>query len=275
MNHLVCPSSVINLPYNRTEYTLLPLPSGTVNFTQDAAAFFVQSWMSSALSQMLHVWQNWSSTSPQDKQEYISYLDVALLSEGKLIDEPTNGYTNPMATFSETMLRWLRQNFAPKQLLVEPAVPQPPGDGKIDLVEVTGLPGDYSSMAVTLWEVKSSDGEASEHNSKIYRQLCDYPRRFYHIANHMATTYTGTDSNLKLFLRDMAKLVRNHSPQAHYGVFITYHVNVTQKVNIVPNLHKYPTDYFSPSRNTHTLAILLIPNFKKLRLDIWRSLHLI
>lgn len=253
---------------------MLPLPGGTATFAQDTAAFFVQSWMSSALPQMLHVWQNWSSASPQDKQEYLSYLDVALLSGGQLIDEPTSGYTSPMATFAETMLRWLRQSFAPKQLVVEPAVPQPPDDGKIDLVEVTGLPGDYSSMAVTLWEVKSSDGEASEHNSKIYRQINDYRRRFYPIANHLATTYKGTDSSLKLFLRNMAKLVRNHRPQAHYGVFVTYNVNIKQKVNLVPNLQKYPIGYPAPSRNTHTLAVLLIPNFKNMRLDLWRTLHL-
>ena len=121
---------------------------------------------------MLNVWKNWDSASEEDRLDYRSYLDVALFSSGKMIDDPQNGYTGPIATFAETMLRWLRQNFAPAQLLVEPAAPQPPGDGKIDLVEVTGFPGDYSSMKVTLWEVKGSDGQvAKSHNAKIYRQL--------------------------------------------------------------------------------------------------------
>jgi len=172
MDHLICPNCVSGLPYSRTNYTLLTLSDGNKTFVSDAAAFFVQSWMSSAMPQMMNVWENWSNASHDDRIDYLSYLSAALLSEVReddlekgytssvllpylrLKDDPASGYTNPMGTFGEVMLRWLRKNHAPDQLLVEPAVPQPPGDGKIDFVEVTGFSGDYSSMSVTLWEVK-------------------------------------------------------------------------------------------------------------------------
>lgn len=292
MDHLVCPSCVSGLSYSRTNYTLLSLPDIRTTFVSDAAAFFVQSWMSSVLPEMLNIWQNWDDASQEERTDYLSYLSSALLADVKeddiergytspillpglrLKDDPANGYTNPMGGFAEVMLRWLRKNHAPNQLLVEPAVSQPPGDGKIDFVEVTGFSGDYASMAVTLWEVKSSDGEASTHNAKVYTQLDDYPRRFYHIANHMATVHENTaEPELKRFLRDMAKIVRNHRSQAHYGVFVTYDQNVSQRGSLVPNLHKYPSGY-PASPETHTLAVLMIPDFKHMRLEIWRALHL-
>lgn len=292
MKHLIRPNCISGLPYSRTDYTLLPLPDIRAKFVREAATFFVQSWMSSALPQMIQVWQNWASASLEERTDYLSYLSSAMLAEVRdddstngytspillpglrLKDDPANGYTNPMGGFAEIMLRWLRENHAPNQLLVEPAVPQPPGDGKIDFVEVTGFSGDYSSMAVTLWEVKSSDGEASKHNTKVYTQLNDYPRRFYHIANHMATVHENiAEPELKRFLRDMAKIVRNHRSQAHYGVFVTYNQNISQRISLVPNLHKYPLGY-SASQETHTLAVLMIPDFKNMRLEVWRALHL-
>jgi len=152
----------------------------------------------------LAVLENWNGSSEEDRRDYLSYLDDALFSGGKLVDDPERGYNGPIATFAETMLRWLRKSFAPSQLLVEPAAPQPPSEGKIDLVEVTGFPGNYSSMTVVLWEVKASDKQAGSHNPKVYEQLNDYPRRFFPIANCMAESYSGGDMALKRFLRDMA-----------------------------------------------------------------------
>lgn len=292
MEHLIYPGCVSGLPYSRTNYTLLPLPNIRATFVSDAAAFFVQSWMSSVLPQMINVWQNWDDASLEERTDYLSYLSSALLAEVReddlekgytspillpglrLKDDPTRGYANPMGGFAEVMLRWLRQRHAPNQLLVEPAVPQPPGDGKIDFVEITGFSGDYSSMAVTLWEVKSSDGEASIHNPKIYDQLNDYSRRFYTIANHMAEVHKNTaEPELKRFLQNMAKIVRNNHSQAHYGVFVTYDENIAQRVSLVPNLHKYPVGY-PASAETHTLAVLMIPDFKNVRLEVWLALHL-
>lgn len=277
MNRFVHSSPIAGLPYIRTEYTLLDLSVGRSDFVQASAAFFVQNWMSSALPRMLDAWKNWDRCSEEDKTDYRSYLDVALFSNGHVRDDPSDGYTSPMATFAETMLRWLRRNFAPTPLLMEPIAPQPPGDGKIDLVEITGFPKDYASMKVTLWEVKSSDGQAAEsHNSKIYKQLDDYPRRFFPIANCMAENYAGEDIALKRFLRDMARLVRNRCAQTQYGVLVAYDPRIAQRSPLVPALHQHPPGYHLSSRSEcHTLAILLIPDFRCLRLDVWRSLHLI
>ncbi|HEU0145138.1 MAG TPA: hypothetical protein VFQ47_10165 [Nitrososphaera sp.] len=279
MNHLLSSTSVSGLPFNKTEYSIVKLARTSDQFAREAATFFVQSWMSSALPQMMTVLNSWATSSEEDKKDYLSYLNVALFTGGKLVDEPsdpTNKATLPIAAFTETMLRWLRQSFAPPQLLVEPPVPQPPGDGKVDLVEITGFTGDYSSMRVTMWEAKGSDGEASYHNSKIYRQLDDYPKRFYAIANHIASSYRGTDVALKRFLRDMARMARNRDSQIHYGVFVTYDSNVPQVVSIAPNLHAHPEGYSkSGSSDCHHLAVLMIPDFKKMRLDVWRFLHLV
>jgi len=129
---------------------MIPLATGIDEFVQATATFFVQSWMSSVLPRMLHVWQHWSSAPEEDRRDYISYLDPALLSGGSLRDDPVAHYTKPIAAFSETMLRWLRQSFDPAPLLIEPPVPCPPGDGMVDMVEVTGFPGNYASIVVTL-----------------------------------------------------------------------------------------------------------------------------
>ncbi len=276
MKHIIYGNAVADLPYNRTEYTILQLTDGADNFVNAASIFFVQSWMSSALPDMFSVWQAWDNSLEEERQYYVSFLDTALFSKGKLIDDPNIGYTSPIGTFAETMLRWLRQKFAPAQLLVEPAAPQPPSTGYIDFIEVTGFPEDYSSMSVNLWEVKASDGDASTRNSEIYGQLDDYPRRFFPIANSIAASYSGNDQALKLFLRNMSKIVRNRQPQAHYGVFIAYDPEVTQAGSMVPNLHKHPPDHpLPPGKKCHHVVLLLIPNFKSKRLEVWQSLHLI
>ncbi len=85
MHRFVCPNSIPGLPYSRTDYQLIQLPSGATPFDQAAAAFFVQSWMSSALPHMLDIWKNWDSSSDEHKRDFISYLDIALFSNGKLI----------------------------------------------------------------------------------------------------------------------------------------------------------------------------------------------
>lgn len=276
MRHLVSTQNISGLPYNRTNYSILKTTTASEDFVNAAASFFVSKWMASALPRMISVLNSWDTSSTEDKLDYQSYLENVLLSHGKLLDDPQNYATLPVATFTETMLRWLRESFDPSQLLVEPLVPQPPGDGKIDLVEITGFPGDYSSMKVTLWEAKGSDSEASHHNTKIYTQLDDYPRRFYPIANHMASSYSGTDVALKKFLRDMARMARNRQQQVHYGVFVAYDSAIPQAVSITPNLHTHPDGYIkSHGSDCHHLAVFLIPDFKQMRLKVWQSLHLL
>jgi len=282
MKTLVQPKTLTGLPYNKTEYTLLSIPGCRNGFIQAAAIFFIQSWMSAALPEMLNVWQHWDNASDADKQYYIQHL-YHLFSNGTLIDDPDghhsaphSRHTIPIGTFSETMLRWLRLSFEPAPLLVEPIAPMPTDDGKIDLVEITGLPGNYYSMRVTLWEVKSSDSQVHNHNSKIYNQLEAYPERFFNLANCLCSSYTGDDTAFRTFLKNMGRMARNRQPQVHYGVFITYDSNVVQKVSATPNLHKHPADHPSqPGEVCHHLALLLIPNFKQLRLEVWRYLHLI
>lgn len=277
MRRFVSANAISTHPYNRVDYTMLPLTNGSDAFAQAAAIFFVQNWMTSALPRMLTVWQNWQDSSEEEKNDYLSYLNTAFFSkDGLLIDEPEKGYTGPIAAFTETLLRWLRQSFGSSCLLVEPPTCQPPGDGKIDFVEITGCPGDYASFSVTLWEVKSSDHQAHKQNSKIYSQLDDYPMRFYPIANCMATSYSGQDIAMKRFLRDMAMLARNRHRQVRYGVLIAYDPNVKQNGSLASNLHRHPPGYaLTTAASCHSLAVLIIPNFKQLRLDVWRSLHLV
>ncbi len=129
-------------------------------------------------------------------------------------------------------------------------------------------------MKVTLWEVKASDGQAINHNTKIYEQLSDYPRRFFTIANCMSANYTGDDIAIKKFLRNMALMAKNRQSQVHYGVFVVYNASVRQKGQLIPSFHRYP-DPSPPGQGCHHLMILLIPDFKDLRLKVWRSLHLI
>ncbi|MBV9707040.1 MAG: hypothetical protein JO125_06505, partial [Chloroflexi bacterium] len=245
MEKFTCFKPVEGLPYTRTEYTLLSLPDVREHFVQAAAEFFIQSWMSSALPEMRDLWQAWEDASQEDKLDYRLHFDH-LFSRGVLIDNPMKGegYTGPMATFSETMLRWLRQNCGSTQLLLEPPAPLPPEDGKIDLIEITGILDDYASMKLTMWEVKSSESQASDHNSKIYCQLRDYPSRFYRMANSLATRYKDArNPDFQLFLRNMSGMVRRRQPQIHYGVFITYDTQVVQKKTLVPSLHKHPKDH--------------------------------
>ena len=213
---------VNNAFFSHTNFTLTSALGNTESFVQDIATYFVQTWMESQLPHMMKVWQNWSNASSDEKQEYFLYLRDALLSDIKeddtvrgytnpevltdfrLKDNPevSEGHTKPLGTFTETMLRWLRASFTPQQLLIEPVVPKPSGSGYIDFIEITGKPNDYSSMSVTLWEIKGSDQQASAHNTKICKQLDDYPIRFYAIANYICTSYTGNNPAFKKFLRD-------------------------------------------------------------------------
>jgi len=92
----------------------------------------------------------------------------------------------------------------------------------------------------------------------------------------MATSYAGDDIALKRFLRDMARLARNRRQQVHYGVLIAYDSKIVQQGSLVPTLHRHPPGYTaSLHASCHTLTVLLIPDFQRLRLDVWRSLHLI
>ena len=274
MRDFTCSTSVKGLPYHRVEYTLLSLPDTREHFVRAAAEFFVQSWMSSALPKMLGVWQCWETALQEDRQDYQRYLDH-LFSGGILVDDPRKGVgrTEAMATFSETMLRWLRKQHSP--LHVEPEVPRSPEYGEIDLIEITGTHGDYASMQLTMWEVKSSDTQASGHNDKIYKQLKKYPRRFYAMANSIATRYKDdSDYAFKHFLQNMSRMVMNRQPQVHYGVFITYDAAILQEEALVPNLHKYPVGHPISGECCHQLALFLVPNFRQLRLDVWQCLHL-
>jgi hypothetical protein len=261
--------------FTRTHYKLTAQCYESSEFAEALAVYFVQNWMNIALPQMLQVWKQWDGATDEEKRDYFAYLESSLLTHGKLLDNPDKGegHTGPIATFGETILRWLRQHFAPTQLLVEPPVPQPAGDGKIDFIEITGFPGDYASMAVRLWEVKATDSQVSYQNSKVYTQLDDYPKRFYYLANHIGARCNTNDVALKKFMRDMAPIVRNHRPQAHYGVFVTYDENITQKISFVPDLHNHPRGC-KGSPHTHTLAMLAIPDFRQVRLSVWRALHL-
>ncbi len=275
MKRFVCPTPVPNPNYTRMDYCFQQSPDRVDTFVQAAAQCFVENWMKSALPAILHVWQSWDTSSEEDRSEYLSYL-YHLFTKGKLIDDPKNGYTNPIGTFAETMLRWLKQSFSPTPLLMEPATPEPAGNGDVDFVEIMGVLGDYSSMSVTMWEVKSSDDQVGAQSGKVYRQLHEYPARFSYIANHMATTYAheNIDPELKRFLRDMNRIVRNHRAQAHYGVFMVHDANIVQKVPLVPDLHRYPERYPS-SQDSHSCLVLLVPDFKAMRLKIWHALHLI
>jgi hypothetical protein len=281
MKSFVCGTDVTGLAYSRTEYTLLPLDDTRDNFIQAAANYFVQSWMCASLPEIVDVWLHWDYASAEERDHYLSHLEH-LFSDGTLIDDPdrknsppNSNHTAPIGTFSETMLRWMRANFGPTPLLIDPLAPMPTNDGKIDFVEITGLKGDFASFKVTLWEVKSSDSQAWYHNSKIYRQLDDYPKRFFSLANCLSESYSGNDIAFKMFLKQMGKMARNRHPQVHYGVFITYDPTVTQVQKAVPGLHKHPDNHPTPSDNLcHHLVLLLIPDFKRLRMEVWRSLHL-
>ena len=109
-------------------------------------------------------------------------------------------------------------------------------------------------MQLTMWEVKSSDTQACGHNSKIYRQLKGYPKRFYNIANSLAERYKDTgDPELVRFLRQLSIMVMNRQPQVHYGVFVTYDADVVQEETLVPNLHKYPPNHPASGERCHHL----------------------
>lgn len=277
LKDFTCCTSIEGLPYHRTEYTLLPLLDTKECFIRAAAEFFIQSWMSAAMPRMRDVWLSWDEASEEDRQDYLSYLDH-LFSQGILIDNPAKGIgqTAPIATFSETMLRWLSSHSASEQLLVEPPEPAPPSEGKIDLIEITGVRGDYASMKLTMWEAKSSDNQANGQQGKIYDQLTAYPHRFYRVANSLANRHKDErDPAFLLFLQNMLRMVRNRQPQVHYGVFITCDANVKQKGTFVSNLHKYPPSHPVTGERCHHLALFLIPNFMELRFDVWRCLHLI
>lgn len=265
----------------RTDHFLIDTPDNLNAFIEHTAIFFIDQWMKLEAKQMHQVRTNWHSCANELKEKYKAYLERSLLSDGILQDSPDQGVTGPVATFAETMLRWLRESFEPEQLLVEPPVPRSPDEGLIDYIEITGLSGKYSSMRVTLWEVKGSDNQISGHNSKIYRQLRDYPRRFFTMANdlgyqaqQMAQQYSEVDLALVQFLRDVGDIVRNKRHQAQYGVFLVYDPNVQQDKNPVPGLHKYPSGSPEPHK-THFLCTLLIPEFKKIRLSVWQSLCLL
>jgi hypothetical protein len=166
MRNFISSTPVNGFPYCRTEHSLLPLTSTRDDFVRATAEFFVQSWMSASLSTMLNIWQCWSTASSEERRDYLRHF-AHLLKNGKLIDNPAKdeGETDAMATFSETMLRWLRQHTP--SLITEPPAPVPPSAGNIDLIEITGNSGDYASMQLTMWEVKSSENQISGHNTKI------------------------------------------------------------------------------------------------------------
>lgn len=282
MRSFVCETSVDGLPYSRMEYALLPLADTRANFIQAAANFFVQSWMVTSLPGIVDVWLHWDDASADERDHYLAHLDH-LFSDGRLIDNPSGDgsppnshHTAPIGTFSETMLRWMRTNYGPTPLLIDPSAPLPTDDGKIDFIEITGRVDDFASLNVTLWEVKSSDSQAWYHNSKIYRQLEDYPRRFFSRANCLSASYSGNDIAYKTFLKQMGRMARNRHPQVHYGVFIAYDPNVVQEKKAVPGLHKHPTNHPTPPDHLcHHLVLLLIPDFQRLRMEVWRSLHLV
>lgn len=271
MRNFVDSISIEGLPYHRIEHSLLTLPDTRDNFVRATAEFFIQNWMISKLPKMLEVWDCWNTASLDDRQDYLHFLNH-LLSGDIVLDDPKAGKTLPMATFSETMLRWLREYHSP--LVVEPVVPISPEYGDIDLIEITGRRGDYASMKLTMWEVKSSDSQVHEHNTKIYKQLQNYPKRLYSRANSLAHLHKDDDDpEFQRFLRDLCRMVRNRESKVHYGVFITYDANVPQEKGIVPSLHKHP--YSGSSEPCHHLDLFLVPDFKQLRMDVWRCLHLL
>jgi hypothetical protein len=267
--------------FQRTDHVVIDAPGNLNTFIEHAATFFINKWMELEGPDMHQVRADWDCCTDDLKERYKAYLERGLLAEGVLNDTPDQGHTGPIATFAETMLRWFRESFEPAQLLIEPPVPKPPGEGLIDFIEITGFPGDYSSMRVTLWEIKASDNQISGHNDKIYKQLNDYPRRFFTMANDfghrgkkMVEEQVGADMALVQFLRDVGDIVRNRRHQAQYGVFLVYDSNLQQDNNPVPGLHKHPTNCPEP-HNTHFLCTLLIPEFKQLRLNVWSSLRLL
>ena len=260
MQDFICSVSRDNLSYNHVEHRLLPLPDLRENFVQASAEFFIQCWMSSVMPQVLDVWQNWEAASEEEKLDYRSRLDHLFSPASVLIDNPAKGvgYTAPMATFAETMLRWLRSCVGATQLLVDPPEPAPPSEGKIDLIEVTGVHGKYDSMKLTMWEVKSSESQANGQQSKIYSQLEAYPRRFYRVANSLAHRYKDhPDPAFLEFLKNMTGMVRNRQPQVQYGVFIMYDTNVQQKGALLPDLHRYPSGHPVSGERCHHLALFL------------------
>ncbi len=277
MKRFLISSSDDTLNYNKTVYSLANSCNETL-FVHETAKYFVKSWMASVLPKMKKVWEQWDTASDDDRVDYLGYLREALLnSDNEMLDFPDKGYTGPISTYSETMLRWLREEFGEPQLIVEPPVPRPPGQGNVDLIEITGVLENTSSFKVTMWEVKSSDNQvAASHNTKIYKQLRAYPNRLMTFANEMSYRFDGAPA-LKRFLRDMGSLARKRDPKVHYGVFIAYDPNVDQKNSIVPNLHCYPSNPphpFTSGQKCHHLGLLLLPDFRSKRAEVWRSLHL-
>ena len=270
---------VSSFPYDIVECTFVSQENCRKDFIQAATRFFLKSWMN---DEMHEIWLHWNDVSQEDKEFYRAQWEH-LLSNGVLIDDPSmqsppprSRHTAPIGAFSETMLRWFRENFEPAQLLVEPLKSMPTEDGKIDLIEITGSRGDYASFKVTLWEVKSSDSQISSHNSNVYQQLDDYRLRFLRAAYSLSESYTGDDKAFKRFLSQMGKMAWKKDPSIHYAVFVTYDSNVIQKRNFVPTIHKHPSNHPSTSKDVcHHLVLLLAPDFRSLRLEVWQSLHLL
>lgn len=278
MKRFVCPNLVSNSSFYKTEYTFSSLEDCKATFIQEATKFFVRSWLD---EEMQNVWLNWDTTPEDERNFYYAHWEH-LRSNGTLIDDPTTDapppgshHTAPIGAFSETMLRWLRASFGPTQQLVEPLKSKETADGKIDFIEVTGIQNDYDSLKVTLWEVKSSDKQISHHNTTVYQQIEDYRLRFLSIAACLSESYEGTDVALRKFLGKMGRMAWDKHHGVHYGVFVTYDSNVRQEVNMTPNLHKYPKGHPSQSKEIcHHLALLLIPSFRDIRLEVWKNLYL-
>jgi hypothetical protein len=262
----------------RTEYSQIELDTRTA-FCEATAEFFVKKWMASQVTQMLKVWKNWETANVDDKEDYISFLRKALFYDvDQVRDDPENGYTNPQGAFSETMLRWIIETTVDDNLHIEPIVPRPPGQGDIDLVEIRGSESNAGSLRILLWEIKASDNQAAGHNNKVYKQISDYPTRFFSITNELSERFAYGDKPpaFKAFLQRAARLARKGDARIQYGGFVTFDSKVTQKVSVLPNIHQYPRNL--PRGNgrekCHHVSTLLLPNFRDLRMEIWRHLNL-
>lgn len=278
MKRFISPAMISCSPYSKTEYMFESLEDCRKMFVQEATKFFIQSWLD---EEVQDIWLNWDITPEEEKEFYYAHWEH-LRSNGTLIDDPAmntsypgSRHTAPIGAFSETMLRWLQASFGPTQLLVEPRKSKATEDGKIDFIEITGLQNNYSSLKVTLWEVKSSDSQISSHNTNVYQQITDYRLRFLSIAACLSESYEGDDRALKTFLGKMGRRAWEKHQCVHYGVFVTYDSSVKQTNNMTPNLHKYPKGHPAQSKEVcHHLALLLIPDFRDIRLEVWKSLHL-
>lgn len=282
MDRFLDKNDIPNLPYTKAELTFLQIPNCRMDFVQSVAEYFIRQWMFSGLPDMMDVWKNWNTATDAKKEIYRMYLDAALFSDDPndktkrlLVDAPNDGNTTPIGVFTETMLRLFTESFgAQPPLLVEPSVPQPTGSGQVDFIEIKGVAHDINSMTVQMWESKGSDGQVSAHHSKIYRQLDDYSRRLFYIANNMCASYSDNRSQVRNFLRLVALLAKNKDPKVHYGVFVTYDSRVAQNSALVNQVHTHPPGHPSVGGGCHHLVLLLIPDFKTLRMDVWKAMHL-